>query len=1122
MPIDFFGTFFRRISHLILDSEKYRNSSMENRSEKIREIFSQALEKADPKERFEFLDEACGEDQNLRDKVKALIALRSQVGDFLESPPFLDQLPLDNFPEEPLGTLINRYKLLEKIGEGGMAVVYMAEQQEPIRRKVALKIIKLGMDTKSVIARFEAERQALAMMDHPNIAKVLDAGATETGRPYFVMELVTGISITAYCDNNKLDTRRRLKLLVQICHAVQHAHQKGIIHRDIKPSNILVTMHDDKPVPKVIDFGIAKATNQRLTEKTVFTRYAHFIGTPAYMSPEQAQMSGLDVDTRTDIYSLGVLLYELLTGATPFDAEVLRKAGYTDIQRIICETDPLKPSEKLSKSGQTLADVARHRQANPETLHKLIKGDLDWIVMKCLEKDRTRRYETVHALAEDIEHYLKNEPIVARSPSLVYRAQKFWRRHRTHIATAAIITVLLSALVITLAMYRRASNLRWAKGEALPKVVEFVKEGDYFSAFSLAQKTRKYIPEDPTLMELWSRISKDYSIATTPAGADIFCREYTAIDKPWQYLGRSPLENITLPQGTYRWKIEKDGCAMQECVTDRSIDVRLREEDLPNDMVWMDAWKHMTDSPSLDQTIAVEVPAYLIDKYEVTNEQFKQFVDQGGYENRDYWTESQFLKEGRKISWEQAVSEFVDKTGNPGPATWEKGTYPEGQGKHPVSGVSWFEADAYAKFIGKSLPTVYHWERVACLDESLIIIPYSNFAAGGTAPVGSHSGMGHTGLYDVAGNVKEWCWNATDDSGSRRYILGGGWGEQTYMFGVRDFRSPWDRAAVNGFRCVQYSGGEESVADVLLDPLQRPSETRDYSTAKPCSDEEFRIIKQQFEYDRTPLNTVVESIDDSSPFWRKEKITFDAAYGGERVIAYLFVPKAVEPPYQTVVYWPGTGPLNTRTFEGLPERDFTELIITSGRALLFPVYKGSFERGTGEVPNSRTEPRAFRDWIIQLSKDLRRSIDYLETRDDIDMNRIAFYGMSGGAAMGPMALAVENRFRAAVLIVGGFPVQDLPDVEEAISTIDPLNHAPRVKTPVLMVNGKEDFVFPYETSQRPMFELLGTADVDKEHKLYPGGHGLLGLFMKQIRGDVLGWLDCYLGPVNGQRNNNVK
>ena len=357
---------------------------MVNEKNNEEDIFHAAIAKP-VSERAAYLRTACGNNPDLFSHIQNLLRVYDAQDDFLEAPPWCEEIPLDRSSVmETSGTVIGRYKLLEQIGEGGMAVVYMAEQQEPIRRKVAFKIIKLGMDTKSVIARFEAERQALAMMDHPNIAKVHDAGATETGRPYFVMELVHGVTVTKYCDKNGLDTRRRLKLFVQVCHAVQHAHQKGIIHRDIKPSNVMVTMHDDKAVPKVIDFGIAKATNQRLTEKTLFTRYAHMIGTPAYMSPEQAQMGGLDVDTRTDIYSLGVLLYELLTGTTPFDAEILHEAGYAEIERIIRETDPPKPSTRLRSLGQEVVDVARWRQTSGEALCKLIKGDLDWIAMKCL------------------------------------------------------------------------------------------------------------------------------------------------------------------------------------------------------------------------------------------------------------------------------------------------------------------------------------------------------------------------------------------------------------------------------------------------------------------------------------------------------------------------------------------------------------------------------------------------------------------------------------------------------------------------------------------------------------------------------------------------------------------
>src|SRR5262245_47216014 len=320
---------------------------------------------------------------------------------------------------------IGHYKLLQKIGEGGFGVVYLAEQEQPVKRRVALKVIKLGMDTRQVIARFEAERQALALMDHPNIAKVLDGGATEAGRPYFVMELVKGIKITQYCDQNKVGLKERLDLFLQVCHAIQHAHQKGIIHRDIKPSNILVTSHDGTPVPKVIDFGIAKATEQRLTDKTLFTAYDQFIGTPAYMSPEQAEMTVSDVDTRSDIYSLGVLLYELLTGRTPFENEALLQRGIEEARRAIREEEPPRPSTKLSTLADAeLSTVAKQRAADAPKLLSSVRGDLDWIVMKCLEKDRTRRYETANGLAMDIKHFLSQEPVIARPPTTIYRFQK--------------------------------------------------------------------------------------------------------------------------------------------------------------------------------------------------------------------------------------------------------------------------------------------------------------------------------------------------------------------------------------------------------------------------------------------------------------------------------------------------------------------------------------------------------------------------------------------------------------------------------------------------------------------------------------------------------------------------
>ncbi|MHC4426415.1 MAG: serine/threonine protein kinase, partial [Planctomycetota bacterium] len=424
-------------------------------------IFKTAVKLKTSAERMAYVKDVCGDDSGLLARVTSLLNVHSTRNNVLDVLiPDID-VTLDSPPiSEGPGTVIGRYKLLEQIGEGGFGVVYMADQTKPISRRVALKIIKLGMDTKQVIARFEAERQALAMMEHPNIAKVLDAGATDAGRPYFVMELVKGIPITEYCDKNNLETRQRLELFVEVCKAVQHAHQKGIIHRDIKPSNVMITLHDGRPVPKVIDFGIAKATCQKLTEKTLFTRFAQMIGTPEYMSPEQAEFSGLDIDTRSDIYSLGVLLYQLLTGVTPFDAEKLREAGYVEMQRIICEEEPDKPSTRLSTMGEALTDVARHRRVAPEALRRLMRGDLDWIVMKTLEKDRTRRYESSHELAMDIERHLGDEPVLAHAPGRMYCLQKFLRRHRAQTAGALALLVLVAAVTVVIYMWNQNQRQR--------------------------------------------------------------------------------------------------------------------------------------------------------------------------------------------------------------------------------------------------------------------------------------------------------------------------------------------------------------------------------------------------------------------------------------------------------------------------------------------------------------------------------------------------------------------------------------------------------------------------------------------------------------------------------------
>jgi serine/threonine protein kinase len=512
-----------------------------NQPEREEAVFAAAMQ-LPAEQRADFLDKTCAGDAGLRRRVQGLLNAFDQAGGFLKKPAVpapAQTIAVSLSPTEKPGDKIGRYKLLEQIGEGGCGVVYVAEQEEPVRRRVALKVIKLGMDTKQVIARFEAERQALAMMDHPNIAKVLDAGATDTGRPYFVMELVRGIKITDYCDENRLAPRQRLELFTQVCRAVQHAHQKGVIHRDIKPSNILVTVNDGQPVPKVIDFGIAKATQGRLTDQTVYTAFEQFIGTPAYMSPEQAVMTSLDIDTRSDIYSLGVLLYELLTGRTPFDATELMKEGLAAMRQTIRELEPLRPSTKLNRlTGEELTTTAKRRGSDAPRLINLLRGDLDWVVMKALEKDRTRRYETAIGLAMDIERHLRNEPVQARPPSKIYRFQKLVRRNKlAFAATLALVAALVLGAVVSASQAIRAKRAEAAAMQSQRQaeaITRFLTEDLLYQATPDVNASEKNVTMKEVLQKAAHKLDNDPQLANEP---ELEARLRLAVGNTYHKLG---------------------------------------------------------------------------------------------------------------------------------------------------------------------------------------------------------------------------------------------------------------------------------------------------------------------------------------------------------------------------------------------------------------------------------------------------------------------------------------------------------------------------------------------------------------------------------------------------------
>jgi len=975
------------------------------------------------------------------------------------------------------GAELGPYVIEARLGAGGMGEVYRARDKR-LGRMVALKVLPPHLaESADRRQRLEREAQAISALNHPYICTLYDIGC-QNEVDYLVMEYLEGETLEKCLKRGALPQPKLVQSAIEIADGLDAAHSLGIIHRDIKPGNLFLTT---RGAVKILDFGLAKlsphqppAAGASLNEQETaaltaaqLTAPGMAVGTLAYMSPEQAL--GAETDARSDIFSFGSVLYEMATGERAF---------------------------RGGTPAETLIAILRHTPEPALLKNPQLPAGLERIIGKCLEKEPARRYHSAHDLLEDLRAL---SPWAVRSPS------------RRPLAIAVGVLLVVAAIAGGTWAYRRSAHTRWATQVVLPQALQLADKEDYFAAFALARQAGRYVPSDPILTRLWPQITRIVSIQSDPEGADVYRQDYRATASPWEYLGRTPIRNLRIARGYSRWRVTKDGYETLDIGGDAADrfplpappqDLRFalaKKGELPEGMVRVRGGSTPVQIPGLEGLPALNIPDYLIDRCEVTNRQFKAFVDQGGYQKPEFWKQK-FVRDGRDLNWQEAMALFRDKTGRPGPAGWELSSYPAGQDDYPVAGVSWFEAAAYAEFAGKSLPTAYHWSRAAGTPSAPWMTPLSNFKGQALTPCGACQGLSESGAYDMAGNVKEWCWNS---SGTGRLILGGGYNEPDYMFNDWDSKPPFERALNFGFRLMKLAPGtgvpKEATGDI-------PTAFRDYSKEKPVSDAVFAIFRSLYAYDKAPLNAAIDSVRETAD-WREELVSYRAGYGNERVLAHVYLPKGGTPPYQTVVVFPGAETLHRDSsagLEALPEMQRLGYVIKSGRAVVFPVYKGTLERHDELRSDHPNTSGLFRDHMIMWSKDLGRTIDYIETRKEFDAQKIAFFGLSWGGTMGAILPALEPRIKVSVLEAGGFYM------EKTLPEVDQINFATRVKAPTLMIDAHYDHFFPVETSQKHMFRLLGTPEKDKRHIVVEGWHVLPRYVVVK---EMLAWLDRYLGPV---------
>ncbi len=677
--------------------------------------------------------------------------------------------------------------------------------------------------------------------------------------------------------------------------------------------------------------------------------------------------------------------------------------------------------------------------------------------------------------------------------------------------TFLILGIGLTVLTATgFLVVRPMMKKSYARNELIPQIRELVNNNARppTVAYELGLEAEQWIPEDSALIKLWPIIVSTTSVETQPAGVEVVWKDYNKPDDPWRPAGTTPLKDQRFPRSYLRMEFRKPGYQTIEFagpwawgrigqdIAHLKMDVA---GSLPKNMVRIPAKTTAMYIVGLESYGPKKVGEFLIDKFEVTNADYKAFMDGGGYTNPLFWN-FPIYSDGKIIPLSDAMKLFVDRTGRTGPSTWEAGSYSDGQDQYPVTGVSWYEAAAYAAYAKKKLPTVFHWSVLAEPSRTEFIVPLSNYSGKSTTPVGSLAGFSSFGVYDLAGNAREWCFNKSSDSG-KHYILGGGWNDPTYSYNDGYYQPAMDRSSTNGFRCYKELPGDTTTAS-LTAPLSMAF--RDYKKEKPVDDATFAIFLRQFNYDKTPLNAKIDSTIEYET-WMAEKISFDAAYNHERMEAWIFLPKNSKPPYQPIVFFPGSNDIYARNYEPGKALYGVDFILKNGRALIYPIYKGTWDRhDDGLKSDLQDETISYKEHVIMWGKDLGRTLDYLETRKDIQADKCGYLGWSWGGFNGGIMPAVEKRFKAVVLNVGGM------EMERALPEVDQLNYLPRIKQPILMLNGKYDMFFPVETSEKPMFALLGTAPEDKKSIIYESGHLVPRTdFMRE----TLNWYDKYLGPV---------